>query len=109
MDGTRVLADNGNIPTWLTPSQIAYVQGEGYYVLSDKEINQHRAELQASMPPSITEVLAPQVVAEITAGTYMKDLHRFHCQLATGMAFLQKSERRRCWKIVFFKQSNLKR
>ena len=69
-DGTRVMADDGQMATWLTPSQISYMQGEGYYVLSDREVNRRRAALQASMPPSIEEVLTPQVIADITAGTY---------------------------------------
>ena len=70
VNGTRMLADDGGMATWLTPGQIAYMQGEGYYVLSDKEVNRRRAELQASMPPSINEVLTPQVMNEIVEGNH---------------------------------------
>jgi len=69
-DGTRVFATNGETVSWLTPGQVAYLQGEGRVVLSDREVNQRRAALQAEMPPSINEVLTAEVMHEIAEGTY---------------------------------------
>ena len=54
--------------SWLTPGQAAYLQGGGYYVFSDEQVNQRRNALQEAMPPSIDEVLTDEVINDLLAG-----------------------------------------
>ena len=74
-NGDRVESSNGRVASWLTPGQVAYLQGEGYYVFSDAEVNQRRTSLQESMPPSIEEVMTPELVQALVDGTLSPDRH----------------------------------
>ena len=51
------------------------LQGEGYYVYSDAEVNQRRTALQESMPPSIEEVMTPELITAMMAGTLDPEQH----------------------------------
>ena len=74
-NGERVESSNGSVVSWLTPGQVVDLQGEGYYVYSDAEVNQRRTALQESMPPSIEEVMTPELITAMMAGTLDPEQH----------------------------------
>lgn len=75
-NGELVRSSNGGTVSWLTPAQAQYLQDEGRYVFSDEQVNQRRNLLQQSMPPSISEMLTPEVITAIVKGTLMDEQQR---------------------------------
>ena len=69
-----IMSSNGGVVTWLSPSQVIWLKEEGYYVLSDYQVNQRRAALQADMPLSFDEVFTPEILQQILNGTYAGNL-----------------------------------
>jgi len=74
-NGERVESSNGGVVSWLTPGQVVYLKGEGYYVYSDAEVNQRRTALEESMPPSVDEVMTPELITALMQGTLAPEQH----------------------------------